>query len=101
MEGKSSWGGNSWGGNRHVVSVLVARNPSRVNARRGDRFLPYFPLLIGRFCHTQPSVCRPPARKCGGGGWPTSLVQARYAAACKILFDETKISAELNNAVIS
>jgi hypothetical protein len=40
-------------------------------------------------------VSPPPAPNRAAGGWPASLVQARYTAACKILADEPKISADL------
>jgi hypothetical protein len=35
--------------------------------------------------------------ECGCGGWPASLVQARYTAARKILVHGAKISVELND----
>jgi hypothetical protein len=45
-------------------------------------------------CHSRLPTTRP---ECGGGGWPVSLVQARYTAARKMLVDGTKIGVELNN----
>jgi hypothetical protein len=49
-------------------------------------------LLLAEAC---PGVS--PAHSARRGRWPASLVQARHAAACKVLVDETMIGAELNN----